>query len=209
MVAQLTLLQVLFSVLVVDPPWAYGRARVGADKSRTAERHYDTIGNAGREINRRTGAGVQAIIESVPILTWAAADAHLFLWTTNPKLPFAFAVMEAWGFTYKTTLTWVKTRSHEPGRVIRNGQGFFFRGATEHCLFGVRGHKPIPSALREPNVILAPRQGHSVKPDAFYALVERVSPGPRADVFARRFRPKWHAWGKGVGVVDGSPREAA
>jgi N6-adenosine-specific RNA methylase IME4 len=183
-----------FDVLVVDPPWAYG---ADTGRTRTAERHYRTIGNAGREINRRTGEGVQAIVDSAPIREWAAPNAHLYLWTTNPKLPFAFVVMEAWGFVYKTTITWVKITD---AGVHRGGMGWFFRGATEHVLFGVRGHRPIPASLRQPNVILAKRGEHSEKPDEFYSLVESVSPGSRIDVFARKQRPGWTVWGDEVEV---------
>ena len=36
---------------------------------------------------------------------------------------------------------------------------------------------------------------HSAKPGEFYDLVETVSPGPRLELFARRARPGWDAWG--------------
>lgn len=194
-----------FSILVVDPPWSYGSA---TGRTRTAEHHYKTIGNQGREVNRRTGAGVSAIVQSVPIATWAAPHAHLYLWTTCPKLPFAFEVMAAWGFVYKTTLTWVKTAS--TGAPARNGMGFFFRGATEHVLFGVRGRLPIPPAMRRENVILAPRGEHSEKPDEFYRLVDAVSAreAPRLDVFARKHRPGWHVYGDALGPDILPPEES-
>lgn len=181
-----------FDVLVVDPPWAYGSDT--GRPNRTAEAHYKTIGHGGREINRRTGRGIENIIASVPIAKWAAPQSHLYLWTTNPKLPFAFTVMQAWGFTYMTTLTWVKTRLD--GGLHGGGKGFYFRGATEHVLFGTRGRKGIPSALRRPNVILAPPTGHSAKPDAFYGLLDGIYGDARKiDVFARRYRSGWDAYG--------------
>jgi len=190
-----------FDVLVVDPPWSYGKPVAERTTSRNVgTRHYSALGQGGDgEINRRTGAGVQGIIEAAPVAELAANDAHLYLWTTNPKLPFAFAVMEAWGFTYKTTLTWVKTR--KDGGVHGGGMGWFFRGATEHVLFGVRGHKPIPSGLRSHNVIHARPTGHSVKPDAFYSLVDAVSDEAdnNIDMFARGVpRTGWWGWGDQV-----------
>lgn len=180
-----------FDVLVVDPPWAYGSS---TGRGRTAERHYETLGSDGREVNRRTGAGIESIISTTPVRDWASPNAQLYLWTTNPKLPFAFAVMAAWGFTYKTTLTWVKTKAD--GSLHRGGMGFFYRGATEHVLLGIRGRYPIPPELREPNVIFAPTGEHSEKPDEFYQLVERVTPGARRiDVYARKARRDWALWG--------------
>jgi N6-adenosine-specific RNA methylase IME4 len=41
-----------------------------------------------------------------------------------------------------------------------------------------------------------PRGAHSSKPDAFYDMVERVSPGPYLELFARRARlGDWDYWG--------------
>ena len=190
-----------FDVLVVDPPWSYGKATAERTTSRNvSSRHYATMGQeGGGEINRRTGAGILSIIEATPIPEWAAPNAHLYLWTTNPKLPFAFAIMEQWGFVYKTTLTWVKTK--KDGGVHGGGMGWFFRGATEHVLFGVRGNKPIPSALRAPNVVMAQKGRHSEKPDAFYALVDAVSgtTDRKLDVYCRGVpREGWWGWGNEV-----------
>lgn len=184
-----------YGVIVVDPPWAYGSD--SGRPNRTAESHYRTIGKNGKEINRRTGEGIDGIIASVPVAKWANKNAHLYLWTTNPKLPFAFRVMEAWGFTYKTTLTWVKTTAE--GKPSGGGMGWFFRGATEHVLFGVRGHLPIPPELRRPNVVMAQRGEHSEKPDAFYSLLDGIyGSARRLDVFARRRRLGWDAYGDEV-----------
>lgn len=187
-----TLLDGACTVLVVDPPWSYGS---DTGRTRTAEKHYATMGNGGKEVNRKTGAGIQTIIDATPVQRLAAASAHLYLWTTNPKLPFAFDVMRAWGFDYKTTLTWVKTR--EDGGVHGGGMGWFFRGATEHVLFGSRGDKGIPSAMRRPNVILAPTGAHSEKPAAFYELLRGIYPESEtmADLYARKEHARFHAWG--------------
>ena len=38
-------------------------------------------------------------------------------------------------------------------------------------------------------------RAHSRKPDAFLDLVERVSPAPRLEMFARRQRLGWDTWG--------------
>ena len=44
----------------------------------------------------------------------------------------------------------------------------------------------------------APLQEHSVKPAEQYAIIERLSPGPYLELFARRRRPGWDAWGHEV-----------
>ena len=40
-----------------------------------------------------------------------------------------------------------------------------------------------------------PRGEHSAKPEAFLDMVERVSPGPYLELFARRQRFGWDTWG--------------
>jgi hypothetical protein len=71
-----------------------------------------------------------AEIKALPVARLAARDAVLWLWATNAHLPDAFEVAREWGFSYKTTLTWVKPRM---------GTGDWLRGRTEHCLLAVRG----------------------------------------------------------------------
>ena len=46
--------------------------------------------------------------------------------------------------------------------------------------------------------IEAPRGRHSEKPEVVRALIERASPGPRLELFARRLTPGWFAWGHEV-----------
>jgi N6-adenosine-specific RNA methylase IME4 len=181
-----------YGVIVIDPPWSYGS---DTGRTRTAEHHYQTIGNGGKEINRATGAGIENIAAATPVPEWAKRDAHLYLWVTNPKLPFAWTLLEAWGFTYKTMLTWVKTRQN--GGVHGGGMGWFFRGATEHVIFAVRGSKPIPSALRRPNVVMAQTTGHSAKPVEFYDLLRSIYPENEQmlDVYARTEHARFDNWG--------------
>ena len=99
----------------------------------------------------------------------------------------AFDVMKAWGFTYRTTITWVKTNGF--------GTGNYFRGTTEHLLFGTKGKAPT-LVNDQPTHILADRPpGHSVKPEVVYDIIERCSPGPYIRLFARTQRPEWSSWG--------------
>jgi N6-adenosine-specific RNA methylase IME4 len=140
---------------------------------------------------------------ALPVPGIVADAAHLYMWVTNPVLtdqrpairgavsPVELAIL--WGFQPKTLLTWVKTTAK--GEVNRGGTGWYFRGATEHVIFAVRGDAQIPTALREANVFLAPRSRHSAKPDALMEIAERVSPGPRLEMFARSERPGWERWG--------------
>ena len=177
-----------YRTIVADPPWSYrtssGITTRTSHGTSCAEDHYSTMTNAE--------------IAAMPVSDLAADDAHLYMWVTNPKMygtrkndgPNPAEIMEAWGFRYITLLTWHKT----PGAL---GMGFYFRGQTEHVLFGVRGTLPIPSDRRERNIFAAAMTGHSRKPAAFFDLVERVSPGPYLELFSREPRLGWDTWGKG------------
>ena len=194
-----------YDVIVEDPPWSYGaktKARDSRYSTQLAGQHYDVIGVGDKEINRKTGAGIENIAAEAPVGSWSNKDSFLFLWATNPKLPFAFTLMKMLGFNYKTTITWVKIR--KDGEIDEGGQGWFFRGATEHCLLGTKGRAKIPAALRKANVFKARRGEHSAKPDEFYSLIESVTPGmSRLDVFARgQARVGWDVWGNEAQKAD-------
>ena len=174
-----------YQTIVADPPWKYSAnpapLRSGG-RGASAEHHYPTMSNAE--------------LAEMPVGEIADDQAHLYMWVTNPRLVgdyrgkrdvTPFDIVEAWGFRPITMLTWVK-----PGR---GGTGWYFRGQTEHVIFGTRGKLGIPAAVREPNVFTAKRSRHSAKPQDFFDLVERVSPGPRLEMFARNARPGWDVWG--------------
>jgi len=118
----------------------------------------------------------------------AAPDAHLWLWVTNADWQQQIAVMTAWGFSYRSCLTWIKPRL---------GLGQYLRNQTEHLLLGVRGHAPV-QFRSQGSWFYAPQQEHSHKPEEQYAIIERCSPGPYLELFARRTRPGWHVWGNEV-----------
>ena len=134
-----------------------------------------------------------ARIKALPVGRLAARDAHLWLWTTNALLPTAYEVAAAWGFTVRSPLTWVKFRLGLGGR-------YQLRNATEQLLFCTRGRAPLGSRS-QPTWFNAPVTEHSRKPAEQFAIIERVSPGPYLELFARR-RPEsnqpWAVWGDQV-----------
>lgn len=156
-----------YQTIVIDPPWWYEREDIRG----AADHHYDTM-------------GLEELM-ALPVGALVQPTAHLYLWTTNLRLPDAFRLVEAWDFDYKTLLTWVKPQI---------GTGHYFRGATEHVLFCVRGTLPLRADdIR--NWFEAPRTEHSAKPDVFYEIVERASYGPYLDMFARSPRAGWDVHG--------------
>ena len=158
-----------FATILVDPPWPL----------QGGEKHYRTMSLAR--------------IKALPVGSLAARDAHLWLWTTNALLPKAYEVAEAWGFTVRSPLTWVKFRLGLGGR-------YQLRNATEQLLFCTRGRAPLGSRS-QPTWFNAPVTEHSRKPAEQFAIIERVSPRPYLELFARR-RPEsnqpWAVWGDQV-----------
>ena len=73
----------------------------------------------------------------------------------------------------------------------------YLRNQTEHLLLGVRGKAPI-RFRGQGSWLYAPVQAHSHKPEDAYAVIERCSPGPYLELFARRKRPGWDVWGNEV-----------
>jgi len=161
-----------FRTILADPPWD-----IHQDGGRGAIQHYSLM-----SLKR---------IKAMPISDLAAPNAHLWLWVTNATLRDGYDVAEAWGFTVRSPLTWVK---------FRLGLGVYLRNSTEHLLFATRGKAPV-KFRSQPTWINAPVQEHSRKPDEQYAIIERVSDGPYLELFARRRPPSlqpWSVWGNQI-----------
>lgn len=161
----------LYRVLYADPPWRYEHVKT---ENRSIENQYPTM-----ELDE---------IKSLEVP--AAGDAVLFLWATSPKLTEALEVMDAWGFTYRTCMVWVKDKI---------GMGYYARQRHEMLLIGTRGSLPTPEPSNRPDsVVEADRGRHSEKPDVFYKLIETMYPeyeGLRIELFARQERDGWEPWG--------------
>lgn len=162
-----------YQTIYADPPWPeHGGGKI----KRGADRHYSLM-------------TVKDII-ALPVKEIAEDNSHLYLWATNNYIPAGLEVMKLWGFTYKTIITWGKDKF---------GLGQYFRGQTEHCLFGVRGNLPykITDGKRQQGrtLLIAPRREHSQKPDEMREMIEKVSYGPYIELFSRQYFPNWDCWG--------------
>jgi N6-adenosine-specific RNA methylase IME4 len=173
-----------FTTLLIDPPWRFSN-RTG----KMAPEH--------RRLRRYPTLTVEAI-QALPIASLARPQSHLYLWVPNALLAEGLRVMRGWAFTYKTNLVWFKTR--KDGGPDGRGVGFYFRNVTELLLMGVRGRlRTLAPGRRQVNLVPAPKREHSRKPDEFYDLIERCSPGPYLELFARQPRAGWTQWGDEVG----------
>ena len=141
-------------------------------------------------------------IKSLPVGRLAAKDSVLFLWTTGAFLREAQAVIEAWGFEYKTLgFTWVKTR--EGTGCLFMGTGYHTRANAELCLLATKGCG-LPRVRRDVRqIVVAPVGRHSEKPqEVRHRIEELYGPQRRIELFARRQVPGWDAVGDGIDGRD-------
>ena len=185
-----------FRTICADPPWKYGAKRpFGASREFRPNSWDKTSIGAMTKYPLMNTEDICAL----PVADVADNDAHLYLWTTNAFMREAHEVAEAWGFRQKTILTWCKVK---PDGTPSMKMGYYFRGATEHCLFAVRGKMRL-NVRNLPTAFLWPRIGqHSRKPDSFFEMVETATPGPRLELFARRARPGWVTLGNEADGLD-------
>lgn len=162
------------AVLYADPPWRF-QTWSETRQHKAAAVHYPVMPLLD--------------IASLPVSDIAADDAALFLWSVNSMLPHALALIEAWGFEYRTVaFTWAKQTP--TGKPWHFGLGYWTRQNTEQCLLATRG-KPKRLARDVPQLLVAPRRQHSRKPDEVYARIERLLGGPYCELFARQEWPGW------------------
>ena len=101
-----------YSTVYADPPWQYSNS----SSRGAAVNHYSTM--------------TVADICNEPVAQLVTDIAHLHLWTTNAFLREAFDVIDAWGFTYKSCLIWIKPQL---------GMGNYWRVSHEYLCY--RSHK--------------------------------------------------------------------
>lgn len=170
-----------YKTIYADPPWQF-QNRTG----KVAPEH--------KRLARYSTMKLEEI-KSLPVSEIANDKSHLYLWVPNALLPEGLEVMRAWGFEYKTNIVWEKVR--KDGMPDGRGVGFYFRNVTEILLFGIRGDKnrTLDPGRSQVNLIRSMKKEHSRKPDEFVSLIERCSPGPYLELFARGDREGWDMWG--------------
>ena len=174
-----------YGTVLADPPW----------------RFLNRTGKVAPEHGRLSRYSTMHIdeIKEMPVGEMVAEKSHLYLWVPKALLKEGFEVLEAWGFTYKTTLVWHKIR--KDGGPDGRGVGFYFRNTCEFILFGVKGnlrtHAPARSIV---DILRTRKREHSRKPASFYRWVENRSKGPYLELYSRTTRPNWTGIGNQAGL---------
>jgi len=158
-----------YNTIVIDPAWDISMA--GTTKLRP---------NQAKQLTYNTMTMDE--IKNFPIDDFAEIGCHVYMWTTNKMLRYAWDIFESWGVNFHLTMIWVKTNGFCPM--------FAYKFASEFCILGFYG-KPMQKFNKcvRLNWLKTPqaKQGsHSTKPNEFYDLVKDMSPEPRIDIFARK-----------------------
>lgn len=172
----------MFSIIYADPPWDYkGQLQHnghGAKNTGGAMAHYPTL----KLEQLKT-------LELSPVM---APDCLLFMWVTSTHLPQGIALMESWGFEYKTVaFAWDK---------IKPNPGYYTMSQLEMCLVGKQGKIPAPRGARNERQWLSEKKTkHSAKPEEVRRRIERMFPTQaKLEIFARKPTRGWSAWGNEI-----------
>ena len=163
-----------FKTILVDVPLASNQRK---DGNRNPEQHYSCM----------------SVDELKQMKIPADEDCLLLFWAWNQRLIECLDIIQSWGFTYKTMITWVKPHM---------GIGNYIRNATEHILIATKGKNSINPAKRHLSWFIAERRKHSRKPEQQYDIAEILGHPPYLELFARRKREGWFVWGNEIASLE-------
>lgn len=183
-----------FGSIGSDPQWKF-LTRSTAGEGRSANVHYKT-----EEVDK---------IKALPVGELLADDGAFYMWMVDWCPQDALDLLAHYGLEHITTaFTWAKTNKVKDGVTFdmsafddstwHMGQGYWTRANPEQCWFATKaGAKRKPKRLYADvrQLIVAPVQEHSRKPDEWLERIERLTPGDYLELQARRTRPGWLSWG--------------
>lgn len=175
-----------YRVLYVDPPWRYNDQLV--EGYGAAEHHYPTMDlDQLRTFFDDRGRSAAQITTD---------NSVMFMWATSPLLHDALELINAWGFTYKTSFVWDK---------VKHNYGHYNSVRHELLLVSTRGScVPDTKKLFDSVQVIERTEKHSEKPEEFRAIIDTLYPPPegrvdRLELFRRGASPdRWHVWGNEV-----------
>lgn len=176
-----------FDFAMVDCPWSFKAWSEAGKVEKAADAHYSTMSMDD--------------LAALPVADLGRGDAIFWVWATHPMIDQQIALCRRWGLNFVTTGVWVKTTVN--GK-LAFGTGYRLRCASEPFIICTLGKPESVRTIR--TAFLAPIGRHSEKPDEAYSIAEQMMPQAlrRADIFSRRSRPGWTAWGDEAGKFDGA-----
>lgn len=198
----------IFDVIVSDPPWSFSDRlqKMKAKTKRSAQSQYSVM-----TVDSIAALDVRSIANPERCV--------LALWVPSVLLVHGLKVMSAWGFSFKQTFVWVKTKKDVNKHVKKTlakdknvdmndlmafGMGRLFRQSHEIALIGTMGkvYSHLDSKS-ERSVVFDINAGHSKKPEGLQDRLELMFPDSnKLELFARRQRQNWITLGDAVTGKD-------
>ena len=175
-----------YDVILTDPPWSYTGQQ---DKWGAAAKFYDTMDDED--------------IFSLDMKSRMAYQSIVFIWATCPKLHVAMRAIERWDLHYRgVAFVWIKTKQDGTPIGAQGVRPSIVKPLTELVLVASNVENGRPLKLYDESIcqtVFAPKQDHSHKPDEVQERIEQMYPdATRLEMFARRQRDGWDAWGHEV-----------
>jgi len=175
-----------YDVVLTDCPWLYDSP---AGQMGAAVNHYACLDNAAL-----------IALNPAPLLV---ASGVCFVWATGPMLAQAVHLIEAWGLHFRgVAFVWVKTSKEGKPIGAAGVRPTVTKPLTEFVLVASKKRKGRPRPLASEAIVqtvFASRGAHSVKPAEVHARIEALFPPcARLEMFARRTRAGWDAFGDEV-----------
>lgn len=204
-------LKMKFQVITSDPPWSFDDRlqKMKSTTRRSAVSQYQTM-----TLDEICSIKVNEIADP--------AGCVLALWVPSALLTHGIKVMDAWGFTLKGNIVWVKTKKPMAEKKwvkwlkslvsppdlndsLAFGMGRMFRQAHEIALIGTSGKSvyPLLQDHSQRSVIMAPNLGHSRKPEELQDRLDKMFPeAQKLEMFARRVRNGYTCLGNQIDGQD-------
>lgn len=192
-----------YATAIIDPDWPYtpapGVKNIFYTRGEGTLSGY-TRYKGGENVYRQNIPFSIEELHDLPVGKYVGG--YVFLWTTGPFLINGSAIhilKDGWGFEPASIITWAKwdsENSHGYG-----GVGYWFLGNAEFCIVGKRPGWPSIRTGRS-SLIVAPKMGHSVKPDSIHELCETRFPGPYLELFGKKERSGWKVMGDEIDGKD-------
>lgn len=171
----------MYDVFMIDPPWP--KRKGGLRSARP---------NQGRDLDYSTMSvgDIFALLDS-ELLTLAAEQHTVFMWTVEQFLTETDQEMERRGYKRHVRLVWDKENGVAPAFTIRYAHEYlvwYYKPKLTPVATHQRGK--FTSVLREK------AREHSRKPEAAYSFIDAIYPDlSKIDVFSREKRQGWDQFG--------------
>jgi len=175
-----------YDVVLMDPPWSYTGQQ---DKWGAASKFYTTMTDDD--------------LRSLDVQSLLKPSSVVFMWATCPRLDAAMDLLRSLGLVYRgVAFVWVKTKKDGTPIGAQGVRPSIIKPTTELVIAGSLTKKGRPMKLMDESVrqvVMAPKQEHSRKPDDIHERIDRLYPGgDKLEMFARRPYEGWDVWGNEV-----------